>query len=94
MRGGADVTKAAENAQCIANAIRYDKGSDITPEDITEENISSSKSKVDGDGFDEGKALLFENPKGYSTSVNIANKLASVYSGPFIQNRGSEWVKE
>lgn len=93
MRGGADITKAAENAQCIANAIRYGKGSNITPEDITEENISSSKSKVDGDGFDEGKALLFENPGWLNSSVNIANKLASVYSGPFIQNRGSEWVK-
>jgi len=93
MRGGADITKAAENAQCIANAIRYDKGSNITPEDITEENISSSKSKVDGDGFDEGKALLLGNPGWLNSSVNIANELASVYSGPFIQNRGSAWVK-
>ena len=49
-RGGSDVTKAAENAQCIANAIRYSKGGDITPEDITEENIESSKNDVDGDG--------------------------------------------
>ena len=46
MRGGADVTKAAENAQCIANAIRYSLGSNITSEDITEENIESSKNKV------------------------------------------------
>jgi len=93
MRGGSDVTKAAENAQCIANAIRYSKGGDITPEDITEENIESSKNDVDGDGFDEGKELLLGNPGWLNSSVNIANELASVYSGPFIQNRGSAWVK-
>ena len=93
MRGGSDVTKAAENAQCIANAIRYSKGGDITPEDITEENIESSKNDVDGDGFNEGKELLLGNPGWLNSSVNIANELASVYSGPFIQNRGSAWVK-
>ena len=52
-RGGSDITTAAENAQCIANAIRYSLGSNITSEDITEENIESSKNKVDGDGFEE-----------------------------------------
>ena len=93
MRGGSDVTKAAENAQCIANAIRYSKGGDITSDDITEENIESSKSDVDGDGFNEGKELLLGNPGWLNSSVNIANELASVYSGPFIQNRGSAWVK-
>jgi len=93
MRGGSDITKAAENAQCIANAIRYGKGSNITSEDITEGNIESSKGKVDGDGFDGGKELLLGNPGWLNSSVNIANELASEYSGPFIQNRGSTWVK-
>ena len=92
-RGGSDITTAAENAQCIANAIRYSLGSNITSEDITEKNIESSKNKVDGDGFEEGKKLLLTDSDWINSSVNIANELASKYSGPFIQNRGSAWVK-
>ena len=82
-RGGSDITTAAENAQCIANAIRYSLGSNIVSEDITEENIESSKNKVDGDGFEEGKKLLLTDSGWVNSSVNIANELASKYSGPF-----------
>jgi len=92
-RGGSDITTAAENAQCIVNAIRYSLGSNITSEDITEKTIESSKNKVDSDGFAEGKNLLLTDSGWANSSVNIANELASKYSGPFIQNRGSAWVK-
>ena len=92
MRGGSDLTAKAESAQCIANAIRYSLGSDITIGDINSENINSSKNKVQVDQFKGGIEIL-EDPEWKESSVNIANALASKYQGPFIQNRGSNWVK-
>ena len=92
MRGGSDLTAKAESAQCIANAIRYSLGSNITIDDINPENINSSKNKVQVDQFEGGVEIL-EDPKWKQSSVNIANALASQYPGSFIQNRGSNWVK-
>lgn len=92
MRGGSDLTAKAESAQCIVNAIRYSLGNDITASDVTLEAIKSSKNKIQVDQFEGGVEIL-QDPKWKQSSVNIANALASQYSGPFIQNRGSEWVK-
>ena len=92
MRGGSELTAKAESAQCIVNAIRYSSGGDITISDITPEAIESSKSKVQVDQFEGGVEIL-QDPKWKQSSVSIANILASQYPGSFIQNRGSEWVK-
>ena len=92
MRGGSELTAKGESAQCIANEIRYTKGS-LTAEDITEENIESTKGKVQVTDFDGAVELLKTNTGWVDSSVSIANELASNYSGPFIQNRGSDWVK-
>ena len=93
MRGGSELTEKAESAQCIVNAIRYSYSGNITEEDITDESIQDSKSDVRVTNFDSAANLLKENPSWLTSSVSIANTLASQYAGPFIQNRGSEWVK-
>ena len=92
MRGGSALTAKAESAQCIVNQIRYSSGK-IEIDDVTEEAINSTKDKVAITDFDGAAELLLNNPGWLNSSVGIANELASKYSGPFIQNRGSDWVK-
>ena len=93
MRGGSDLTAKGESAQAIVNAIRYSLSGDISEEDITDEAINDTKSDVRVTDFEGAKELLKDNPGWLTSSVSIANALASKYSGPFIQNRGSEWVE-
>lgn len=92
MRGGSELTAKGESAQCIANEIRYSKGS-LTAEDITEENIEATKNKVKVSDFEGATELLKTNKGWVDSSVSIANQLANQYSGPFIHHRGSDWVK-
>jgi hypothetical protein len=92
MRGGSALTGKAESAQCIVNQIRYSSG-EIKVDDVTKEAIQSTKGKVAITDFDGAAELLINNPGWLNSSVSIANELASKYSGPFIQNRGSDWVK-
>jgi len=92
MRGGSDLTAKAESAQCIVNEIRYSSGK-VDVSDITDGAIQSTKNKVEITDFEGAAELLKTNPGWLDSSVSIANSLASQYSGPFIQNRGSEWVK-
>ena len=92
MRGGADLTAKAESAQCIVNEIRYSSGP-ISVEDVTDEAIQSTKSKINITDFEGAAELLRTNVGWLNSSVGIANELASQYPGPFIQNRGSDWVK-
>ena len=93
MRGGSDLTAKGESAQAIVNAIRYSLSGDVTNEDITDEAINDVKGKVKVTDFEGAKELLKDNPGWLTSSVTIANALASEYSGPFIQNRGSDWVQ-
>ena len=93
MRGGADLTAKGESAQAIVNAIRYSFSGDITDEDVNDESISDAKSKVKVTDFEGASELLKTNSGWLTSSVSIANSLASAYDGPFIQNRGSDWVK-
>jgi hypothetical protein len=93
MRGGSELTAQAESAQCIANAIRYNSSEDITEESITDEAIQSSKSKIAVTDFESAANLLKTNRGWLISSVGIANALVKQYSGPFIHNRGSNWVK-
>ena len=93
MRGGAELTAKAESAQCIVNQIRYSSSGDIEVNDITDNVIESTKSKVKVTDFNGASELLKTNPGWVQSSVSIANELASKFKGPFIQNRGSEWVQ-
>jgi len=93
MRGGSDLTAKGESAQAIVNAIRYSLSGDISNEDVTDEAITDVKSDVKVTDFEGAKKLLKDNPGWLTSSISIANALASEYSGPFIQHRGSEWVQ-
>ena len=93
MRGGSDLTAKGESAQAIVNAIRYSLPGNITNEDVDDESIADVKSEVRVTDFEGASELLKTNPGWLTSSVSIANALASAYDGPFIQNRGSEWVK-
>jgi hypothetical protein len=93
MRGGSDLTAKGESAQAIVNAIRYSLSGNISEEDITDETINDAKSDIRVTDFEGAKELLKDNPGWLTSSVSIANALASKYSGPFIQNRGSDWVQ-
>jgi hypothetical protein len=93
MRGGSDLTAKGESAQAIVNAIRYSISGNLTNEDITDEAINDVKSKVKVTDFEGASELLKTNSGWLTSSVSIANALASAYDGPFIQNRGSEWVQ-
>ena len=93
MRGGADLTAKGESAQAIVNAIRYSLSGNISKEDVTDEAIADAKSDVKVTDFEGARELLKNNPGWLTSSVSIANALASEYSGPFIQNRGSNWVE-
>jgi hypothetical protein len=93
MRGGSELTAKGESAQAIVNAIRYSFSGDITNQDVDDESIADAKSNVRVTDFEGASELLKTNPGWLTSSVSIANALASAYDGPFIQNRGSEWVK-
>jgi len=93
MRGGSELTAKGESAQAIVNAIRYSFSGDITNQDVDDESIADAKSDVRVTDFEGANELLKTNPGWLTSSVSIANALASAYDGPFIQNRGSEWVK-
>jgi hypothetical protein len=93
MRGGSELTAKGESAQAIVNAIRYSFSKDITNQDVDDESIADAKSDVRVTDFEGASELLKTNPGWLTSSVSIANALASAYDGPFIQNRGSEWVK-
>ena len=93
MRGGSDLTAKGESAQAIVNAIRYSLSGNISNEDVTDEAIDDVKSNVKVTDFEGAKELLKNNQGWLTSSVSIANALASEYSGPFIQNRGSNWVE-
>ena len=93
MRGGSELTAKVESAQCIVNQIRYTSLGNIEINDVTDSTIESTKGKVNITDFN-GAAELLKNNKGWvESSVSIANELASQFKGSFIQNRGSEWVK-
>ena len=93
MRGGADLTAKGESAQAIVNAIRYSLSGNINNEDVDDKSIEGTKNNVKVTDFEGAKELLKTNPGWLVSSVSIANALASQYSGPFIQHRGSDWVK-
>jgi len=93
MRGGSELTSKAESAQCIANAIRYSSGEEITEEDITDQSIQSSKSNVEVTDFDAAAELLKTDKNWLISSISIANALANSFPGSFIHHRGSAWVQ-
>jgi len=92
--GGAANTALAESAQAVVNSIRYNVlGKDISKEDLTPENYSKAKSTSNTtNSIEEIESFLNSNPDWMTSSISIANKLASSYPGNFEFHRGSEFV--
>ena len=91
---GAANTALAESAQAVVNAIRYNVlGKDISKEDLTPENYSKAKSTSDTtNSVEEIESFLKTNSEWMTSSISIANKLASSYPGNFEFHRGSSFV--
>ena len=88
--GGAEQTAVQESAQCLVNAIRYNKGKDITPKDLTATNIKSASKRTNtSSSLEEMVTFLKDNPDWQTTASNTANILAKQYPGNFTFYRQS-----
>ena len=88
--GGAEQTAVQESAQCLVNAIRYNKGKDITPKDLTATNIKSASKRTDtSSSLEEMVTFLKDNPDWQVTASSTANALAKQYPSNFIFYRQS-----
>jgi hypothetical protein len=88
--GGAEQTAVQESAQCLVNAIRYNKGKDITPKDLTATNIKSASKRTDtSSSLEEMVTFLKDNPDWQVTASSTANALAKQYPSNFTFYRQS-----
>jgi hypothetical protein len=88
--GGAEQTAVQESAQCLVNAIRYNKGKDITPKDLTATNIKSALKRIDtSSSTEEMVTFLKDNPDWQVTASSTANALAKQYPSNFTFYRQS-----
>ena len=88
--GGAEQTAVQESAQCLVNAIRYNKGKDITPKDLTATNIKSASKRTDtSSSLEEIVTFLKDNPDWQTTASSTANALAKQYPSNFTFYRQS-----
>ena len=88
--GGAEQTAVQESAQCLVNAIRYNKGKDITPKDLIATNIKSASKRIDtSSSLEEMVTFLKDNPDWQVTASSTANALAKQYPSNFTFYRQS-----
>ena len=87
--GGAEQTAVQESAQCLVNAIRYNKGSEITEKDLNDRNYARAAKRIETtSSLDEMISFLNENPDWVTTTVSTANALAKDFPGNFKFYRG------
>jgi len=87
--GGAAQTAVQESAQCLVNAIRYDKGSDITEADLTDKNYKKAFKRIDTtSSLEEMISFLQDNPDWATSTTSTANALAKSFPGNFKFYRG------
>jgi len=87
--GGAEQTDVQESAQCLVNAIRYNKGSKITDKDINSTSVNKAFSRVKTTSSKEVMAkFLVDNPDWRTTAISTANVLAENFKADFKFYRG------
>jgi len=87
--GGAEQTDIQESAQCLVNAIRYNKGSKITDKDINSTSVKKAASRIDTTASLETMAkFLLDSPDWRVTAISTANVLAENFKGNFKFYRG------
>ena len=95
MGGGTANTAIQESAQSVVNTIAYEiKSSQITEEDLTDENIESAYRKSDvSSSLEEVKDFIQNQSSWTNTFISTANILLSTFpNSNFQQHRGSSFV--
>lgn len=82
--GGAEQTDIQESAQCLVNAIRYNKGSKITDKDINSSSIKKALSRIDVTASkEEMENFLSSRADWRATTISTANLLAEKFKSNF-----------
>ena len=91
--GGAAQTNQQESAQCLVNALVQKLGNDITPEDLTPENLKSVSNKIDTtSSVDSIIEFITTHEDWHDTLIHTA-KLINEFLGQDVEfHRGSSFV--
>ena len=88
--GGSEQTDVQESAQCLVNAIRYNKGSKITAKDITPDAVKKAASRIDTTSDVTTMAkFIADNESWRNTTISTANLLAENFKSDFKFYRGA-----
>lgn len=88
--GGAAKTALQESAQCLVNAIRYNKGSEISEKDLTDKNYAKATKRIDTtSSLEEMVSFIKSDPSWRKSLISTANGLAVKYPGNFKFYRGT-----
>lgn len=87
--GGAAQTALQESSQCLVNAIRYNKGSEITEKDLNEKNFVKATKRIETTSSLEEMVSFIQGNASWKTSlISTANALAKQFPGNFKFYRG------
>lgn len=87
--GGAAKTAVQESSQCLVNAIRYNKGSEITEKDLNEKNFARATKRIETTSSLEEMVSFIQGNASWKTSlISTANALAKQFPGNFKFYRG------
>ena len=87
--GGSSQTAVQESAQCLVNAIRYNKGSNITEKDLNEKNFTRATKRIETTSSLEEMVSFIQGNASWKTSlISTANALAKQYPINFKFYRG------
>ena len=93
--GGSEQTDVQESAQCLVNAIRYNKGSKITAKDITPDAVKKAASRIDTTSDVTTMAkFIADNEEWRNTTISAANVLAENFKSDFKFYRGAGIVSK
>jgi len=83
--GGVKQTIVQESSQCLINAVRYIKGSDITSKDLTSKALKSAYNLIDTTlGLEEMSNFILDNLEWQNSMIQTANLLAKTFTKNYI----------
>jgi hypothetical protein len=87
--GGAAQTAVQESSQCLVNAIRYNKGSEISEKDLNEKNFARATKRIETtSSLEEMMSFIQDNSSWKTSLISTANALAKQFPGNFKFYRG------
>ena len=87
--GGAAKTALQESSQCLVNAVRYNKGSEISEKDLTDKNYAKATKRIDTtSSLQEMVSFIKNDPSWRKSLISTANALAKQFPGNFKFYRG------